>query len=75
MLDDGKSELSITKSFSLTEEDVSRGVYSIGEGIVGTVALTGKPISIPNIGRIKGFLVKRRQSDQKQREYISSQTL
>lgn len=60
LLDDGKSELSITKSFSLTEEDVSRGVYSIGEGIVGTVALTGKPISIPNTWEDKRFLGKKK---------------
>ncbi|MCS7299196.1 MAG: sigma 54-interacting transcriptional regulator [Spirochaetia bacterium] len=58
LLDDGKNELSIIKSFGLTGEEASRGVYSIGEGIVGTVALTGKPISIPNIWEDKRFLGK-----------------
>ncbi|MCX8028891.1 MAG: sigma 54-interacting transcriptional regulator [Brevinematales bacterium] len=60
LINEQKDEIRITNSFGLTEDEIRRGVYKLGEGIVGTVALTSKPISVPNIWEDKRFLNKTR---------------
>lgn len=46
----------IHDSIGLTEEEETRGVYSIGEGITGKVVETGKPIVVPCISDEPVFL-------------------
>ncbi len=48
--------LSVKKAFNITEEEISRGIYKVGEGIVGKVAETGKSIAIKNLFEEKAFL-------------------
>jgi len=48
--------LQIAVAYGLTPEQMSRGKYKIGEGIVGRVFLTGEPMVIPNIGKEPLFL-------------------
>jgi Nif-specific regulatory protein len=48
----------IHDSIGLTDEEKTRGVYSIGEGITGKVVETGKTIVVPRIGQESNFLNK-----------------
>jgi Nif-specific regulatory protein len=48
----------IHSSIGLTEEEETRGVYSIGEGITGKVVETGKMIVVPCISKEPKFLNK-----------------
>jgi Nif-specific regulatory protein len=53
-------ELRIVAAHGLTPDEISRGKYRIGEGIVGKVVKTGVPMVIPNIGEEPLFLNKTR---------------
>ncbi|NLF22632.1 MAG: sigma 54-interacting transcriptional regulator [Lentisphaerae bacterium] len=50
----------IEASRGLTPEEVRRGEYSMGEGITGTVAATGRPLLVPDISRDPRFLNRTR---------------
>ncbi len=54
--DYSQEKLSVFAAYNLTEEEMSRGIYKVGEGIIGKAVEGGKPISIPDINREKGFL-------------------
>lgn len=58
LIDDEDNTLKITKSIGLTEEEKSRGIYKLGEGIVGTVALNKEKISTKNIWEDNRFMNK-----------------
>jgi Nif-specific regulatory protein len=58
ILNRANSQISIEVSYGLTEEEVSRGVYKIGEGIIGTVVETGRPIVLTKIQDSKDYLNK-----------------
>jgi len=49
-------ELRIVAAYGLTPEEIRRGKYRIGEGIVGQVIESGQPMFIPNIGAEPKFL-------------------
>ena len=49
-------ELRIVAAYGLTREEIKRGKYRIGEGIVGRVIESGEPMLIPNIGAEPKFL-------------------
>ncbi|MEJ5227102.1 sigma 54-interacting transcriptional regulator [Thermodesulfovibrio sp.] len=51
-------EISIVTAYGLTEEEMSRGKYRIGEGIVGKVIETGLSMFIPDIEKEPQFLNK-----------------
>jgi len=53
-----KGTLKIVQSFGLTEEEKNKGIYKVGEGIIGNVAKNFSPIFIPNIWADKRFLNK-----------------
>ena len=50
--------LFIEASNGLTEEEMRRGTYKVGEGITGQVAATGQPRVIPDISKERDFLGK-----------------
>jgi Nif-specific regulatory protein len=52
------NEVSILAAHGMSEEEVKRGRYRLGEGIIGRVAKLGTPIVIPNIGDEPLFLNK-----------------
>jgi Nif-specific regulatory protein len=52
------NEVSILAAHGMTEEEIKRGRYKLGEGIIGRVAKLGSPIVIPNIGDEPLFLNK-----------------
>lgn len=53
-----ESEVSIIAAHGMSEEEIRRGRYRLGEGIIGRVAKLGSPIVIPNIGEEPLFLNK-----------------
>ena len=50
------SKLSVYTAYNLTDDEISKGVYKVGEGIVGRVVENGKSISISDINKDKIFL-------------------
>lgn len=58
LYDPETNTLQITVAYGLTPEQMKRGIYKRGEGIVGKVFETGEPIVVPNIGKEPLFLNK-----------------
>lgn len=58
IFDKKTEEISIVAAYGLTQEEMSRGRYRIGEGIVGKVIETGLPMFIPDIEKEPQFLNK-----------------
>lgn len=56
LLDPSTNELFIEVAHGLTEEEIRRGRYRVGEGITGKVVAAGEPIVVPNVGREPLFL-------------------
>ncbi|MCX7856531.1 MAG: nif-specific transcriptional activator NifA [Deltaproteobacteria bacterium] len=56
LLDNKTGELRIAVAYGLTKEQIARGKYKIGEGIVGRVVESGSPIIVPDIGKEPLFL-------------------
>lgn len=58
LLDPENGELVIEIAHGLSEEEIARGRYKIGEGITGKVMESGEPIIVPDIGKEPLFLNK-----------------
>lgn len=58
IFDKKTEEISIVAAYGLTQEEISRGKYKVGEGIVGKVIETGLPMFIPDIEKEPQFLNK-----------------
>ncbi len=54
--DDAIEQLRIVAAIGLTNEEMARGRYSLGEGVTGKVMAEGKPRIIPDISRHPEFL-------------------
>jgi Nif-specific regulatory protein len=65
LLDPPSCELKIVSAFGLSMEEIQRGTYRIGEGVVGRVIESGQPMFIPNIGLEPTFLNKTASRPQK----------
>ena len=49
-------ELEIRAAHGMTQEEIGRGKYLVGEGITGKVVETGEPMVVPQIGKEPLFL-------------------
>jgi Nif-specific regulatory protein len=58
IVDHHHENIMIGAAYGLTEEEKSRGTYKIGEGVVGKVVESGKPVIITDISTDKEFLNK-----------------
>ncbi len=56
-------ELHTTGAYGLTVEEVRRGQYQAGEGVVGRILKTGMPIVVPDIAKEPLFLNRTRSRD------------
>jgi Nif-specific regulatory protein len=52
------NEVTVIAAHGMSEEEIRKGRYRLGEGIIGRVAKLGSPIVIPNIGEEPLFLNK-----------------
>jgi Nif-specific regulatory protein len=58
LLDHTSKELRIVAAHGLTKDQIEKGKYKIGEGIVGRVLERGSPMIIPDVGEEPLFLNK-----------------
>lgn len=58
IIDRNYDRIIISSAFGLTDEEKSRGVYKMGEGIVGEVVQSEKPVVIKDISKNSKFLNK-----------------
>lgn len=65
LLDPKTGELRIEIAYGLTPEQIARGRYKIGEGIVGKVVEIGSPMVVPDIGKEPLFLNRTKARIQK----------
>ena len=56
LLEPDTKELMIRVAHGLSEDEIKRGKYKIGEGITGKVVETGGPVIVPSIGQEPLFL-------------------
>jgi len=58
LLDDGTKELRIVAAHGLTKDQIEKGKYKTGEGIVGRVLEKGYPVVVPDVEEEPLFLNK-----------------
>jgi Nif-specific regulatory protein len=56
IVDPETKELRIAAAYGLTRNQIARGTYRVGEGIVGQVVAQGKPLVVPDIDEEPAFL-------------------
>ncbi|MEW6221047.1 MAG: sigma 54-interacting transcriptional regulator, partial [Thermodesulfobacteriota bacterium] len=56
LLEEGGRRLAIRASHGLTDQEASRGVYGLDEGVIGKVFRTAEPFVVPDISREPLFL-------------------
>ena len=71
LLNPDTGELEIRAAHGMTEEEVKRGRYLVGEGITGKVVETGEPVVVPQIEKEPLFLNRTRSRDHLKKSDIS----
>ncbi|MEI8032655.1 MAG: sigma 54-interacting transcriptional regulator [Chlorobiaceae bacterium] len=61
-------EIVVNESFGLTPEEMDRGRYQIGEGVIGQVVKTGRAVIVPNISNEPLFLDRTRSRAKAKKE-------
>jgi Nif-specific regulatory protein len=70
LFEPGAGKIFIYDSFGLTAEEAARGIYHLGEGIIGSVVESGKTIVVPKISEEPLFLDRTRsRHNPEEREY------
>ncbi len=64
-------ELEIRAAHGMSEEEIERGKYLVGEGITGKVVETGEPVAVPQIEKEPLFLNRTRSRDHLTKSDIS----
>ncbi|MEW6381209.1 MAG: sigma 54-interacting transcriptional regulator [bacterium] len=64
-------DLSIVVAHGLTDQEMERGRYQVGEGITGTVVEKGSPVIVPNVGKEPLFLDRTKARGDIQKKNIS----
>jgi Nif-specific regulatory protein len=66
LLDRAAGVLKVEEAFGLRADEKRRGIYRLGEGLVGRVFETGLPVTVPDLARESRFLnraLNRRRED------------
>ena len=53
---DEPNKLSIYNAYNITDEEMSRGIYKVGEGVVGRVVESGKAVTVKDINKDDSYL-------------------
>lgn len=62
-LDTRHEEMHALASYGLQYEEMEKAHYKLGEGVIGTVASTGKPMIVPNVQQEPRFLNRTQARD------------
>ncbi len=68
VLNRNSSKICIEVAYGLTKEEIERGEYKIGEGIIGEVVKTGEPYIIPHISDEPRYLNKTKSTSKNRDE-------
>jgi len=71
LIDSQTHELVIEVAHGLTDEEIKRGHYQVGEGVTGTVVENGEPMIVPRVGRNPLFLDRTGARGEIQKDNIS----
>ncbi len=71
LLDEESNQLIIQVARGLTEKEIERGRYRVGEGITGRVVAAGEPIMVKNVGEEPLFLNRTQARGDVKRTQIS----
>ncbi len=71
LLDSLTGQIEVRAAHGMTEEEVKRGRYLVGEGITGKVVESGKPMFVPQIEKEPLFLNRTRCRDHIKKSNIS----
>ena len=71
LLDPETDELVIETAHGLTEEEIARGRFKVGEGVTGRVFEKGEPMIVPDVGREPLFLNRTRSRGDLAKERIA----
>ncbi|MDR3220251.1 MAG: sigma 54-interacting transcriptional regulator [Dysgonamonadaceae bacterium] len=58
IVDFNQDRIMTSAAYGLTKEEMGRGIYKVGEGIIGKVVESGQPVIIPDISKDSAFLNK-----------------
>jgi Nif-specific regulatory protein len=58
IVDHNQNKIIVNAAYGLTKEEMQRGIYRVGEGIIGSVVAGGEPVIIKDISRDDSFLNK-----------------
>ncbi|MDH5527534.1 MAG: nif-specific transcriptional activator NifA [Nitrospirota bacterium] len=56
LVDEDSGDIVIVAGLGMSPEELAKGRYRPGEGIIGRVAVENRPIIVPNVGKEPGFL-------------------
>jgi Nif-specific regulatory protein len=71
LIDSKSRDLVIEVAHGLTDEEMRRGHYQLGEGVTGTVVEKGEPMIVPRVGKDPLFLDRTRSRSDIQKDKIS----
>jgi Nif-specific regulatory protein len=71
LIDSESHELVIEVAHGLTDEEMKRGHYQLGEGVTGTVVDKGEPMIVPRVGKDPLFLDRTRSRGETHKDKIS----
>ncbi|MDY6988604.1 MAG: sigma 54-interacting transcriptional regulator [Thermodesulfobacteriota bacterium] len=71
LLDPYTGELRIEAAHGMTDEEIQRGRYRMGEGITGRVVESGTPMAVPQVGKEPLFLDRTKSRRDVKKEDIS----
>jgi Nif-specific regulatory protein len=71
LIDSESHELVIEVAHGLTEEEMKRGHYQLGEGVTGTVVEKGEPMVVPRVGKEPLFLDRTKSRGEIRKDKIS----
>ncbi len=71
LLNKGTSEIKIEEAYGLSREEIARGKYKVGEGIIGKVIKSGMSVYIPRISDEPQFLDRTKARNKINKEDVS----
>ena len=71
LIDSQSHELVIEVAHGLTDDEIKRGHYHVGEGVTGTVVDNGEPMIVPRVGESPLFLDRTGARGEIQKDNIS----